>query len=195
MKIYGLTGSIGMGKSSTTRLLRQLRVHSFSSDEAVHELLSPKGRAFETVALLFPEAWDKKNHVINRQILGEIIFKDAQKRQVLEGVLHPLVVWSQREFIKRARRMGLKKIVLDIPLLFETGAQARVDKTISVTAPYFLQRARVLCRPHFTSEKFDKILKQQMPDRVKRLLSDKIIHTGLGRAFVMQQLKQFLRKG
>lgn len=183
-----------MGKSSTARLLRRLGVFVFSSDDAVHELLSPRGRAFETVALLFPEAWDKKKHIINRKILGDIVFHNPQKRQQLEGILHPLVRQAQDEFMRQARRKNVKKIALDIPLLFETGAQMRVHKIMTVTAPAFIQQARVLKRPHMTQNKFNTILKQQMPDGLKRLLSDHVIKTGLGHAFVLRQLKKIIRE-
>lgn len=193
MKIFGLTGSIGMGKSTASRLLRRLRVYTHSSDEAVHALLSPHGKAFRDVALKFPEAWDRKTHTINRKILGDIVFASPQKKAILEGILHPLVQASQAEFVRRARRIGARAVALDIPLLFETGAQTRVQKVITVTAPHFVQRHRVLKRAGYSEQKFDKILRTQMPDQLKRKLSDHVVHTGLGQNFTLRQLQKILK--
>jgi dephospho-CoA kinase len=194
MKIIGITGSIGMGKSTMCRILRQMGVVSHSSDEAVHFMLSPRGKAFRDVALLFPDAWNSRTHEIDRKKLGEIIFQNPQAKQALESLLHPLVQWSQFEFIKKARRMGLKKIALDIPLLFETNAQSRVDTVINVSAPYHVQKLRVLKRSGYSVEKFHSILKTQMPSQVKRKLSDNTIETGLGQAYTTVSIKKFLRK-
>ncbi len=194
MKIFGLTGSVGMGKSVAARLLRRMGVAVHDSDTAVHALLAPRGGAFKAVALQFPEAWDKKNHVIDRRKLGQIVFGNETKKRELEAILHPLVQQSQMEFIRQARRMGLKKVVLDIPLLYETHAEKRCHKVMVVTAPYFLQRRRVLSRANMTEEKFFAILAAQMPDIEKRRRADAIIPTGLGRAFTFRLLKKFISK-
>jgi dephospho-CoA kinase len=194
MKVIGLTGSIGMGKSVTANLLRRLGVPVHDSDAVVHQLLSPQGEAFKIVAQIFPAAWDKKNRIIDRQKLGEIIFSDPEKKKLLESILHPFVWRSQRQFVLRFQRMGKKRVVLDIPLLYETGADRRCDAVIVVSAPPFIQRLRVLNRPNMTLEKFYAILGAQTPDFEKRRLADVVIETGLGKAFTLQKLKKFLRK-
>ncbi|MEK7802227.1 MAG: dephospho-CoA kinase, partial [Pseudomonadota bacterium] len=144
MKILGLTGSIGMGKSLVASMLRRRRVPVFDSDRCVHHLLGPNGKACAAVAKAFPAAWDKKKHLINRQKLGDMIFHAPHQRRKLEAILHPLVAQAQKEFIAKARRTGIKTIVLDIPLLFETNGQRKCDAVICVTAPSFIQRIRVL---------------------------------------------------
>ncbi len=193
MKIIGLTGSIGMGKSATAAMLRLLRIPVHDSDAAVHRALAPGGDAFRAVALAFPEAWDKKTHTINRTRLGEIVFNDTARRKTLEAILHPCVWLSQKKFILKHRRMGARKVVLDIPLLYETGAEKKCDAVISVTAPYFIQRLRVLRRPGMTEEKFLSILASQAPDAEKRRRADWVVNTGLGRAFVLEKLRKILR--
>jgi dephospho-CoA kinase len=194
MKILGLTGSIGMGKSTASKLLRRLHVPTHSSDDAVHELLSPHGEAFHAVIQQFPEAYDSKTKKIDRQKLGQIVFVNAQKRRVLENILHPLVQKSQQKFILKARRMGIKCVALDIPLLFETNAMHRVHKIITVTAPFFVQKLRVLNRTGFHEQKFYHILKTQMPDRLKQKLSDFVVPTGLGQAHVFGSLQKILER-
>ena len=194
MKILGLTGSIGMGKSTASKLLRRLHVPTHSSDDAVHELLSPRGRAFHAVVSAFPECYDLRTKTINREILGKIVFSDANKKKQLEKILHPLVQSSQQKFILKARRMGLKRVALDIPLLFETGAMHRVHKIITVTAPFFMQKMRVLKRVGFHEQKFYHILKTQVPDQIKRKLSDYVVPTGLGQARVFQSLQKILKR-
>ena len=192
MKVIGLTGSVGMGKSVAASLLRRMGVAVHDSDAAVHELLSPRGKAFTAVAVAFPETWDARNRLIDRRKLGDIVFKDPAKKQKLEALLHPLVQQSQMQFIAKARRMGLKKVVLDIPLLYETYAEKRCDAVMVVSAPYFLQRRRVLSRQNMTEEKFFAILAAQVPDFIKRRRADVVIPTGLGRAFTYLRLKKFI---
>jgi dephospho-CoA kinase len=194
MKVLGLTGSIGMGKSVTASLLRRIGVSVHDSDAVVHESLSPGGAAFETVALMFPQVWDKKKRVIDRKKLGDIVFGDDTARAKLESVLHPLVWQSQKKFLLKARRMGLKKVVLDIPLLFETGAERKCDAVMTVTAPFLIQRQRVLRRGGMSEKKFFAILARQIPDIQKRRMSDIVLDTGLGRAFTLRALKSALRK-
>ena len=193
MKIIGLTGSIGMGKSVTATILRHLGVAVHDSDEAVHRALAPKGGAFMDVIAAFPQAHDKKLNRINRGLLGKIIFSDAVKRRQLEALIHPHVWQSQRDFIRAAKQRGEALVVLDIPLLYETGADQRCDKVICVTAPYFLQRQRVLNRPGMTEERFQNILKNQIPDEEKRKRADFVVHTGLGRAHTLQAIKKLLK--
>ncbi len=193
MIVIGLTGSIGMGKSAVARMFKRMGIPVHDSDQAVHRALLPKGEAFEEVAVTFKEAWDKKKHVIDRKKLGEIVFHDPQKLKELESILHPVAVRSQMEFVRHMQRTGKKIVVLEIPLLFETGAQSRVDYTICVTAPPVIQKRRVLRRKGMTMEKFQKILARQMPDQTKTNQSDFVIQTGIGYAHTYQALKKAIK--
>lgn len=192
MIVLGLTGSIGMGKSTAAYMLKKLGCGVHDSDKAAREALEPGGLAFEEVAVTFPECWDKKKHVIRRDALAKIIFNDEGKRQTLGAIVHPAVRQSQVRFIRAQQRLGREFVVLDIPLLFETGAQHRVDYTLVVTAPYHVQRRRVLSRPGMTEEKFFAILETQMSDAEKRARADFIIPTGMGRAVTYRALQNCL---
>ncbi len=193
MKVIGLTGSIGMGKSMTASLLRNLGVAVHDSDAAVHEALSPRGGAFRDVVKAFPSVLNKRTNTLDRKALGEIVFADPAKRKTLEAIVHPHVWASQQAFIRKSRRMGLKTVVLDIPLLFETGADLRCDKVICVTAPSFLQRQRVLRRPGMDEQRFQGILRNQVPNSEKRRRSHYTVPTGLGRAFTLNALRKIFK--
>ncbi|QQG36411.1 MAG: dephospho-CoA kinase [Micavibrio aeruginosavorus] len=192
MIVLGLTGSIGMGKSTATAMLRGMGIPVHCSDEAVHQLLDPCGEAIRVVAAAFPESYDKRRQAINRAALGRLAFSQPEKRVRLESILHPLVVQSQRRFLARNAQCRRPLVVLDIPLLFETGAERRVDYTLVVTAPAFIQRMRVLTRPGMTPEKFAGILASQMPDHEKRRRADFVIDTGLGLAHTRKALRVVL---
>ncbi len=190
MKIIGLTGSIGMGKSATATLLRVLKVPVFDSDACVHLLLT--STAIPQIRRIFPSVWNAAHQSIDRQVLGRIVFASPQAKQELESILHPLVWAEQQKFIAKCRRAGHRQVVLDIPLLFETGRDRICDKIICVTAPAFLQKSRVTSRRGMSSEKYQAILDAQLPDVDKRHLSNFVVHTGLGRAFTLQKLKKIL---
>jgi dephospho-CoA kinase len=199
MIVIGLTGSIGMGKSVLAAMLERQKVPVHEADDEVHALLSPKGKGFRAVAkafpiLRFPFIYGRrgKNIYINRKALGKVIFSDDKARKKLEKILHPLVRESQNDFIRRQKAVGRKIVALDIPLLFETGGETRVDVTIVVSAPYAVQKERVLVRPGMTLKKFHAIVKSQMPDAEKRARADYVIATGLGRAHTMKELKKVL---
>ncbi len=194
MIVLGLTGSIGMGKSKAAQMLKFLRVPVHNSDHAVHHALSPKGDAFEAVAVMFPDSWDKKKRVINRTKLGEIVFNDDAKLKKLEGILHPLAQKSQQDFVRAMKARGRKIVALEIPLLFETGAEKRVDYTITVFAPPAVQRRRVMMRPNMTQEKFQKILARQMSDEEKRSRSDFVVPTGMGYAATFKALRKIIQE-
>lgn len=203
MIVIGLTGSIGMGKSTVGAMLEELGVAVHDSDAAVHDSLKPGQDGYIAVArsfpyFEFPDIYAKKNddgqREINRQALGQLIFKDEEKRKTLESVLHPIVQLRQQEFIKMKARMGKDIVALDIPLLFETGAENRVDFTIVVSAPYNVQRERVLSRPGMTEEKFERILAAQMSDAEKCARADFIVKTGLNKAETMKSLKRVLKQ-
>lgn len=193
MKVVGLTGSVGMGKSATASMLRTLGIAVHDSDAAVHDSLSPKGSAFSEVIHTFPKAYNRKNKNIDRQVLGKIIFSDPQEKEKLEAIIHPHVWESQRRFIHAAKLRRAHMVVLDIPLLYETGSDKKCDEVIVVTAPDFIQRQRVLRRPGMTQERFNNILASQMPDFEKRKRANYVVHTGLGRAHTLQELKKIFK--
>lgn len=180
MVIVGLTGSIGMGKSTAAKMLREMGVPVYDADAAVHALQAPGGAALPGIEAAFPGV--VKAGVLDRQALGARVFgsKDALRR--LEAIVHPLVGQKQRAFLRRAALAGEKLVVLDIPLLFEGMGERRVDATLVVSAPAFLQRRRVLARPGMTVEKFEGILRQQVPDALKRRKATVVIPTGMGLA-------------
>ncbi len=180
MVIVGLTGSIGMGKSTAATMLRRMGVPVYDADAAVHALQARNGPALPPIEAAFPGV--VKDGVLDRQALGARVFgnKDALRR--LEAIVHPMVGQRQKAFLKQAARRGAPLVVLDIPLLFEGLGDRRVDATLVVSAPSFLQRRRVMARPSMTAEKLDGILRQQVPDAVKRRKATLVIPTGLGLA-------------
>lgn len=190
MIVIGLTGSIGMGKTTAANMLRDMGLPVHCSDEAVREMTRPGGKAFATVARSFPEAYDKKKNTLDRAKLGEIVFEDPEKKKALEEILHPLVIQSQKDFLRAQALKRCDMAVLDIPLLFETGAERRVDYTIVVTAPEFIQRGRVLSRPGMSEERFDSVIKSQMTDREKCARADYVVQTGDGLASTRKALSR-----
>jgi dephospho-CoA kinase len=188
MMIVGLTGSIGMGKSTAARMLRRMGVPVYDADAAVHALQAPGGAALPPIEAAFPGV--VKNGVLDRQALGARVFGNKQALRKLEAIVHPLVGQRQRAFLKRAARRGEKLVVLDIPLLFEGLGDQRVDATLVVSAPVFLQRHRVMARPGMTADRLDGILRQQVPDALKRHKADIVIPTGLGLAPTRAALAQ-----
>src|SRR5215813_12833426 len=180
MVIVGLTGSIGMGKSTAAAMLRRMGVPVYDADAAVHALQAPGGAALPPIEAAFPGV--VKDGVLDRQALGARVFGNKQALRRLEGIVHPLVAQRQRAFLRRAAQRRAKLVVLDIPLLFEGLGERRVDATLVVSAPAFLQRARVMARPGMTADRFEGILGQQVPDAVKRYKADIVIPTGLGLA-------------
>jgi dephospho-CoA kinase len=178
MIVLGLTGSIGMGKSTTAKMFTDAGVPVHDSDEAVHRLYS--GAAVPLVEAAFPGT--VKEGVVDRAELAKRVVGQPQAIARLEKIVHPLVRADADAFLKRHRAAGAPLAVLDIPLLFETGGTGRVDKIAVVTAPAEIQRERVLSRPGMTPEKFEAILAQQMPDAEKRKRADFVIDTGKGLA-------------
>ena len=178
--ILGLTGSIGMGKSTATQAFAAGGAMIWDADAAVHRLLAAGGAAVAAVGAVFPEARAGKpgGACIDRLKLGKSVFRDEDKLRRLEALLHPLVRRAERQFLAAAARRNCRLAVLDIPLLFETGGAARCDATAIVSAPEFVQRARVLSRANMTESKLDAILTRQMPDWEKRRRADFIIQTG-----------------
>ena len=190
MVILGLTGSIGMGKSTAADMFRRLGVPVYDSDAAVHVLLGPGGAAVPEIAKIFPDA--VRDGAVDRQRLGKHVFGNAEALSKLEAILHPRVRRIERAFLKKASARRAALVVLDIPLLFETGGEARCDATAVMSAPAFLQRQRVLARPGMTPEKLDGVLARQMPDAEKRRRADFVVPTGLGRRVTWDRLQRIV---
>jgi dephospho-CoA kinase len=192
MIIVGLTGSIGMGKSTAAAMLRGQGVPVFDADRFVHSLLAPRGAAVAAVAAAFPGVRDGSG-AIDRNRLGAEVFRNEAALRRLEAIVHPLVAAAERRFVRRmrARRQGI--VVLDVPLLFEARGAARCDRVIVVSAPPFLQRQRVLRRPGFSAARLAQIQAQQMPDHEKRRRADFVVPSGLGRAPTLRRLKAIVR--
>ncbi len=190
MKIIGLTGSIGMGKSTTAQMFADLGCPVFDADAAVHTLYAKDGRAVPLIRAVFPDAI--QNDAIDRKRLGDHMRADPLNLKVLESFIHPWVAEMRAEFLKQAQASNAQAVVFDIPLLFETGGDARVDATVVVTAPAQVQRARVMSRPGMTEELFQMILSKQMPDAEKRQRADYIIHTDQGLDAARRQVADVL---
>jgi dephospho-CoA kinase len=190
--ILGLTGSIGMGKSTAAGMLRRMRVPLFDADAAVHRLLAPGGGAVSRVEEAFPGMRAAVGG-IDRRRLGERVFANPQALRQLEAILHPMVRAAERRFVARARARGTSLIVLDIPLLFETRGTGRCDYVLVVSAPSGVQHARVIRRPGMTPGRLADILRAQLPDREKRRRADFVVTSGLGRAVTLRQLRTIVR--
>lgn len=175
MIIVGLTGSIGMGKSTVAAMFAEEGAPGFDSDAAVHQLYAPGGAAVDPVEAAFPGV--VKDGAVDRLALSARVVGDAEAIKRLEAIVHPLVREAQMRFLQGQREAGTRVVILDIPLLFEGGGDRLVDKTVVVSAPADVQRARVLTRPGMTEAKFEAILSRQMPDLEKRARADFVIDT------------------
>ncbi len=191
MIILGLTGSIGMGKTTAARAFRRLGIPTYDADAAVHAVTQAGGEAVPLVRARFPDA--VAAGAVDRARLGEAVFDDAAALAELEAILHPIVRRRQTRFLKFNSAAGRRLVVLDIPLLFETGGDRNCDAVAVVSAPAFLQRIRVMSRPGMTEEKFAAILARQMPDLEKRRRADFVISTGLGREFSLRRIRNVVR--
>ena len=188
MIIVGLTGSIGMGKSTTAGLFAAQGVPVNDADQVVHDLY--RGDAVEPIRQAFPSA--VANGVVDRQRLSENLAKNPANFKTLEAIVHPLVRLREEAFLRRQRAVGASVVILDIPLLFETNANRRVDKVIVVSCAPDIQRERVLSRLGMTPEKFELILSRQTPDAEKRAQADYVIDTGHGIDKAREQVKTIL---
>jgi len=184
----GLTGSIGMGKTTTGGLFADAGVPVNDADAAVHELY--RGKAAPLVEAAFPGT--VKDGAVDRQALARKLADDPDAFKRLEAIVHPLVREREEEFLKRNREAGADLVVLDIPLLFESGADARVDRIVVVTCDPQLQHDRVLARPGMTEEKFAMILSRQMPDAEKRKRADYLVDTGHGIEAARQRVNEII---
>jgi dephospho-CoA kinase len=188
MIVLGLTGSIGMGKSTTAAIFRRLGVAVFDADRCVHDLYA--GPAVVALESIFPGI--KKNGRVDRDALAAKILVDANALARLEAFIHPLVVEKRLEFISRMRGLGARMVVLDVPLLFETGGEKDVDAIVVVSASAAAQRARVLARPGMSEEKLALILDRQIEDRQKRKFSHFIVRTDNGLESAQRQIKAII---
>jgi dephospho-CoA kinase len=191
MKVIGLTGGIGMGKSTVAKMFARLGVPAFNADEAVHELQAPYGLAIPALAQAFPST--VKDGVLNRAVLRNIVFADPDAMLLLEAIMHPLVHRQEALFRAAAFRAGRRAVLLDIPLLFETGGQMRVDTSIVVSAPRDVQLARVKKRG-LKMPQIIAIIATQMPDAQKRALADFVVHTGLSKFHTIQAVRRICRE-
>lgn len=188
----GLTGSIGMGKSATAQMFRLRGVPVYDADAAVHEAYAAGGEAVAPVEWAFPGVMTPDG-AIDRNLLRARVLNDAEAMAKLEGIIHPIIAKMQREFMDRVHAARADVLVLDIPLLFEKGGAGRVDAVAVVSAPFPVQRQRVLARPGMTEEVFAAILARQTPNSVKRRRADFVINTGLGFTYAQAQVDLVLR--
>lgn len=190
MYLIGLTGSIGMGKTQTAALFEEEGVPRYDADAAVHGLYEVGGAAVGPIGEMFPEA--VRDGAVDRAALGRIVLKDGAKLAALEKMVHPLAGATQVDFLNAQMAAGATHVLLDIPLLFETGGHEFVDCVVVVSAPPDIQRARVLERPGMTEEKFTDILAKQVPDSDKRAAADFIVDSSVSVADAHRQVKEIL---
>ena len=191
MIVLGVTGSIAMGKSTVSTMLSCLNNPIHDADKTVHDLMDVNGAVYHEIAERFPNAVEVNG--VNRKKLGQEVFGNPKKLTELENILHPLVREARDNFIRQQNRYKSKLVILDIPLLYETGGEKQCDKVLVVSAPYFIQRQRVLARQGMTRTKFHDILKRQLPDYEKRKRADFVVPTGLGKAYTYKTLKRLVR--
>jgi dephospho-CoA kinase len=185
--VLGLTGSIGMGKSTAARALRQLGVPVLEADSVVHRLTAANGRALPAIGKAFPGTVTDGR--LDRAKLASLVFADDAALVRLEAILHPLFEAEERRFLARARKNRAEMVAIDIPLLYEIGADRHMDAVIVVSAPSMIQRARVLKRRGMTATRLAAIAARQMPDREKRKRADFVVETGGARRDALRKLK------
>ena len=195
MKVVGLTGGIGMGKSFVAGAFRREGVAVFDADAAVHRLQARGGAALPAISRAFPGvvAWDEGGGVLDRAALRAIVLGDAAARRRLEAIVHPLVRAAQRRFVARARAAGRAMVVLDVPLLLETGGDAGVDSVVVVSAPADVQMARVRARRRMSDAQVSAMIALQMPDAQKRARADYVVRTGLSRFHAVRAVRRWVR--
>jgi dephospho-CoA kinase len=190
MVVIGLTGSLGMGKSTTSRFFAEAGIPVFDADETVHRLYA--GDAAAPIEAAFPGTTGEQG--VDRERLAQAVLDNAAALARLEAIVHPLVRQEEQRFLEAARRAGTRVAVLDIPLLFETGGDRRVDAVVVVSAPPEVQRARAFERPGMTGEKFRALLAKQLPDEEKRRRADFVVDSSQGYDFARAQVHAILRK-
>lgn len=190
MLLIGLTGSIGMGKSETAKMFAAEGVPVYDADAEVHKLYAPGGAAVAPLEEAFPGV--VKDGAVDRTLLSKEVIGNPEALKKLESIVHPLVGQANRAFLENAAKAGADMVLLDIPLLFETGGRERVDVIVVVSAPYELQRERVLARPDMTEEKFEEIFAKQVSDADKRAGADYIVESDKGLDHARAQVRDII---
>lgn len=190
MKVIGLTGSIGMGKTTTAQMFAAEGVPVYDADAEVHKLYDKGGSAVGRVGVHFPGVVTDGR--VDRKALGSRVLGDPEALKRLEGIVHPLMKEARARFFEKAEAAGADLVVLDIPLLFETGGESKVDAIVTVTAPQHVQRERVMNREGMTAEKFEAILARQTPDAEKRARAHYVIDTGSGLDAARDQVRRVI---
>lgn len=196
MRVIGLTGGIGMGKSTAAAAFRRARIPVFDADAAVHRLQAPGGLALPAIGAGFPGTVGIDAHgrrVLDRDALRRRVLGDPAALRRLEAIVHPMVRRDEQKFLARARRAGARIAVLDIPLLLETGGERWVDRVVVASAPRSVQIARVRRRRHMDTAQILAVLARQMPDREKRRRADLVVRTGLSRHYALLAIRRFIR--
>jgi dephospho-CoA kinase len=191
VRIIGLTGGIGMGKSTAAAAFRRARIPVFDADAAVHRLQAPGGRAVRPIGAAFPGT--VKNGRLDRAALRAAVLGDPAALKRLERIVHPMVRAEERAFLARARRYGARAAVLDIPLLLETGGRRHVDTVVVVSAPRDIQIHRVGLRRRMDRVQIQAVIARQMPDAEKRRRADVVVRTGLSRFHALRTLRRFMQ--
>jgi len=194
MVIIGLTGSIAMGKSATSKIFKSYGVPVFNADECVHQLIGPNGKLVSIIGHRFEGTLINNNNIeyIDRVKLGSLVFKDKIKKNELESIIHPQVSIERKKWKEQAQRQRSKAICYDVPLLFETKGEKLCNFVVVVSAPYFVQKHRALSRPDMTEKKFNNILKSQISDKEKRKRADFIVNSGIGHRFTRNQVHNII---
>ncbi len=192
MIVVGLTGSIGMGKSTTARLFAEEGAALFDSDAAVTQLYAQGGAAVAPIAAIFPDVII--DGAVDREKLASHLRANPEDFAALEALVHPLVAQLRARFVAEQRAQGARVAVLDTPLLFETGLDEHVDVIVVASAPEAVQKARVLARPGMTEARFHSILARQTPDSKKRLRADYVIDTGRGLPAARKQVREVMER-
>jgi dephospho-CoA kinase len=190
MIILGLTGGMGMGKSTAAAAFRRARIPVFDADAAVHKLQARRGRAVQAIAAAFPGT--VCDGAVDRAALRHVVLGNPCALSRLESILHPMVRQEERAFVARARRRGVRAVVLDIPLLLETGGEQRVDRIVVVSAPSEVQMHRIRARRRMSDADIKAVIARQMPDAEKRRRADVVIRTGLSRNLTQRQMRRLI---
>lgn len=192
MITLGITGSIAMGKSEAAKIFVKNDVPVFDSDACVHNLFFTNQKLKKQIGDVFPDAIE--GNQINRAKLGSIVFGSKEKTKKLEALIHPLVRREQDQFLKEHAAAKTPLVVFDIPLLFETGAEQRLDKTLLISAPKEIQKQRVLVRDGMSEEKFEAILSRQMPDEQKQKLANYVISSANGKEAMQKDIESLIKQ-
>lgn len=194
MKVIGLTGGIGMGKSTAAAAFRRARMPVFDADACVHRLQAPGGAALPAIGRAFPGTVAEQDGrlVLDRAALRRIVLADTTALRRLEAIVHPMVRRAENAFLGRAHRAGVPAAILDIPLLFESGGARRVDRIVVVSAPADVQRHRVRERGRMDAGQIAAVIARQTPDAEKRRRADVVVRTGLSRHHALRTLRRFI---